>query len=393
MVTVKRSSSSNGIRKIALKGGKVSYEARINASGQVVSKTFKSKKEAVEWRTKALSQIHTGTKVPTARQSKATVADAIDAYTEHRKTLRNISSNHLTDFAKVKLDMGGNTIKQLTTPLIEAWLSFLKNEPKGYYKDGRPMAPYAEASVRRFFYALKSSVEWYAGQHTSVAVPASVFKLSKSSQLKSWAGHRERRLRHGEEERLYAGGLKRKDCYTRDDWQVMIGFALETAMREQELYFAGFDDVDPEGHLLRIYANNEKTKIGRYIPLSDTAKNIIKLQKVSAPNGEKRIFHQFPSPNAIGTAFTALCARVKIVDLHFHDLRHEAISRMCIKHEMTISQIMKMTGHRSMATFMGYMQLFEEHERKDLLKAQAAATVESTAEGTSLDPAEEDFCE
>ncbi len=191
---------------------------------------------------------------------------------------------------------------------------------------------------------------------------------------RAWAGQRERRLRDGEEQRLYEGGLTRKGCYNRQDWEAVIGFALETAMRTQEIIRAEFNDVDPDGELLKVFADSTKTKHGRYVPLSERAKEIIKLQKLTAPKGTKRIFHQFPSEDALGSAFANLTARVKIEDLKFHDLRHEAISRLCIKHEMSLVQIMRMTGHKTMGAFMGYVQLFDTYERKGLKAAQNKLT-------------------
>lgn len=370
MATAKRSNSSNGIRKITLKSGGVRYEARINAGHDPVSKTFRTKAEATEWRTKTLALIHTGTPVPKAKQGKLTVENAIDAYTAHRKTTKKkLSANQLTEFETVKNHLGNRPITSLSTQELEVWIAMIQEEPKGYYTNGTPMKPYAEASARRLYFALKKAVEWFAPKN-GINLDATLFKLEDGSMPRAWAGQRERRLRDGEEQRLYEGGLTRKGCYTRQDWEAVIGFALESAMRTQEIIRAEFNDVDPDGELLKVFADNSKTQVGRFVPLSERAKAIIQLQKQAAPKGEKRIFHQFPSEDALGSAFSDLVARVKIEDLTFHDLRHEAISRLCVKHEMSLVQIMRMTGHKTMAAFMGYVQLYETYERKGLKAAQ-----------------------
>lgn len=374
MATAKRSKSNNGIRKITLKSGGIRYEARIHAGNTTSSETFKTKAEAVEWRTKMLALIHTGAPVPKAKLGKLTVEDAIKAYKAHRKTTKKkLSVNRLSEYDKVTDQVGDRPIKSLNTQEIEAWVGLLQKVPKGFYTTGAPKPPYAEASARRLFFALKKAVEWFA-QKNGIYLSPTLFKLEEDSMPRAWAGHRQRRLRDGEEQRLYAGGLTRKGCYTRQDWEAVIGFALESAMRTQEIIRAEFNDVDPDGELLQVFADNTKTQDSRFVPLSERAKEIIQLQKQTAPQGEKRIFHQFPSEDALGSAFANLVERVKIKNLKFHDLRHEAISRLCIKHEMSLVQIMRMTGHKTMGAFMGYVQLFDNYERKDLKAAQNKLT-------------------
>lgn len=44
-------------------------------------------------------------------------------------------------------------------------------------------------------------------------------------------------------------------------------------------------------------------------------------------------------------------------DLHFHDLRHEATSRLFERTNLSGEAIMKITGHRSHAMVMRYLSL------------------------------------
>lgn len=394
MATSKRNGTSYGVSEIKRKTGKIRYEARINVAGHKdLSKTFDTKAEAKAWRTKTLALIHTGSPLP--KKNKVLVGDAIDAYVQHLTSINKLSSNRKTEYMKVKNDLGDRPIEQLTTLEIEQWIAMLQQVPRGHYKDGREKPPYAEASARRFFYCLKPSLEWHS-RNDGYTLPPYLLDLSKAAKPDAWAGHRERRLRDDEEEKLYAGGLTRKGCYNRQDWEAMIGFALETAMRQQEIFYAKFDDIEKSDDLLRIPKGNSKTKTGRKVPLSNKVKAVIELQRKTSPEGNKRIFHQFPSATAIGTAFTTLVERVGIEDLHFHDLRHEAISRLCVSHEMTLPQIMKVTGHKSFKTFDGYLQLYEMHERKALQKTSAKASSEAerlrqeVADEVGHEPAEAD---
>ena len=71
-----------------------------------------------------------------------------------------------------------------------------------------------------------------------------------------------------------------------------------------------------------------------------------------------------------------LTKRAGIEDLTFHDLRHEATSRLCEAstrsrknggNSMSLMEIMEMTGHDTMTTFRGYVKLIA-HENSRRLK-------------------------
>ena len=82
-------------------------------------------------------------------------------------------------------------------------------------------------------------------------------------------------------------------------------------------------------------------------------------------------------------SFNRICARAKITDLHFHDLRHTATTRM-VETGMPIMQIMKITGHSTMKTFARYVNLHEEMVRRQAEKQDAAREErEATSERTN----------
>jgi hypothetical protein len=66
-----------------------------------------------------------------------------------------------------------------------------------------------------------------------------------------------------------------------------------------------------------------------------------------------------------GMAFTRACAELKIEDLHFHDLRHEEISRL-FEAGLSIEKVALVTGHKDWRQLQRYTNLMVE----DLLKLQ-----------------------
>jgi integrase len=59
---------------------------------------------------------------------------------------------------------------------------------------------------------------------------------------------------------------------------------------------------------------------------------------------------------AISAAFTRACKLLGIRDLHFHDLRHEGISRL-FEMGMSIPQVAAVSGHRSWDSLRRYTQI------------------------------------
>jgi integrase len=74
------------------------------------------------------------------------------------------------------------------------------------------------------------------------------------------------------------------------------------------------------------------------------------------PRRGDRIFPY--STDAINAAFTRACKVLAIDDLHFHDLRHEGISRL-FEMGRTIPQVASVSGHRSWQSLQRYTHLHQ----------------------------------
>jgi integrase len=386
-------SAAPNIRTKTLDGGKQRFEARLKRGGIELSGTFKTEAEAKKFGTtvdtlldsgmsaqecKAFLKVKKSATVtplpspgivplpqPAADQEGRSVGEAIQAYITHRQNSHEpISSNYLTDYERVKNDFGGFPLSELRNEDISNYISKLLKTPvkadakriaKGTLE--RPPRLYAEATVRKFVTALRIALEWNA-KNSKVELNKFLFDFDKKTMPAAWDVKRERRLTKEEEAKLYAAGISRGGyTYTSDDWRHMIGFALETAMRQQEISRARWKDITEDGLKLRILRVNSKSKIDRTILLSKRARELVELQRAICPKDEQRIFHQFPSTTAICHGFVRLTKRANIEHLHFHDLRHEATSRLCISGKLPMMAIMEMTGHKSMTTFRGYVHL------------------------------------
>jgi integrase len=353
-----KSKSKDGITEIVTAKGAVRYLARVHRAGYPErSKRFKTRNEALVWKRNIDASIDQGK--PVLDSKKVLIKQIVEDYLRYReKSIKKLPENRVTEYEKVVLDLGSFAIENLDRIDLENWLQLLQTESRGKFSNGDSKPSYAEASARKFFYALKTAVDWHSAQNR-YHVSEFLFQLPKGAVPRAWAGNRERRLSQSEEIKLYEAGIERKNTYTTENWKRIIGFALETAMREQEIVLARWQDIRQDGYKLFLPAEHTKSKKDRTVLLSGRAREIIKAQKLECPENEKRIFFQVPNSPSLCDAFARLTKRAKLEDLKFHDLRHEATSRLCESGKLSLMHIMEMTGHASMATFVRYLHLMK----------------------------------
>lgn len=131
----------------------------------------------------------------------------------------------------------------------------------------------------------------------------------------------------------------------------IIRFAIETGMRRGEIVASQWKHLDTEKGLLLI--PETKNGLPRTIPLSARARAILK----ALPRSGERIFPV--SGNALRLAWERLKRRLEIEDLHFHDLRHEAISRF-FEMGLSVPEVALISGHRDYRMLFRYTHLRAE---------------------------------
>jgi integrase len=139
--------------------------------------------------------------------------------------------------------------------------------------------------------------------------------------------------------------------------QKIVAFALFSTRRQEEITLLRWDDLDEDRILVRDMKHpGDKKGNNVYCELPPEALAIIK----SMPSGEERIFPY--STDAISAAFTRACRVLGIVDLRFHDLRHEGISRL-FEMGRTIPQVAAVSGHRSWTSLKRYTHIRQSRDK------------------------------
>lgn len=325
------------IRKI----GDYQYEAQINRKNYPrQSRTFETKADAEKWARLVESEMDRGIFVSRTEAENTTLKEALERYL-----------NEVTPGKKGARQETARINAWIDHKLSSRTLAAVRGADMAKYRDDQRKAGKAENTIRLSMAIIShlykiASTEWgIEGLSNPVA------KIAKAGGSKE----RTRRFEDDEESRL----LKALDEHCRNPFiKPAVQFAIETAMRQGEIIKMRWEHVNlSRSTLLVPDRKNDQTDT---IPLFPAAKAILE----SLPrNLSGKVFDV--SQDALSRAFTSACknANPKIEDLHFHDLRHEATSRL-FEMGMQIQEVRKITGHKTLSQLMRYTHVRAE----DLLK-------------------------
>jgi integrase len=154
---------------------------------------------------------------------------------------------------------------------------------------------------------------------------------------------RERRLKDGELPRLVEAANSRRNPLIAS----LVRFAVATAMRRGEMLAMRWKHVNRSQRSLLIL--DTKNDQSRTIPLLTSALEVLSGLEPGGDND--RVFPI--TGNAVRLAWERVRLKAGSEDLHFHDLRHEAISRFF---EMGLStpEVALISGHKDMRMLFRY---------------------------------------
>lgn len=339
------------------KDGSAAYLAQIKARRDGVvfreNKTFTRRAMAESWIAKREKEIAAGLAVPAV--SDPTLADAITRYVnESKKAIGRTKEQVLRSL--VAMPIASRRCSSIASHDI---IDLAKE-----LADGR-----GAATVSNYLSHLAAVF--------AVAKPAWGIPLDRSAMtdamtvarrlgLISKAAQRERRPTV-EEIRSLLALFADRNCRRPSSTPMgkIIVFALYSTRRLEEITRIRWDDYE-DGRVLVRDMKNPGDKIGNNVwcDLPPEAVAVVEsMRKAGNLTPHKNPDLIFPySGDAIGAAFTRACKRLGIVDLHFHDLRHEGVSRLF---EMggSIPSVAAVSGHRSWTSLKRYTHLRHKGDR------------------------------
>ena len=307
--------------------GSTSYRAQIRVRGfPHLSKTFTRKTDARKWIEETKTAIRGGSMLST-EATRTTLKEALERYrrevTPKKKGRRR------------EQDRVGAWIKN---PLALRFLSQLRGADFAEYRDKRRAEGRAENTIR-IELAMISKLYKIAAKDWGME---GLRNPIQSVTMPAGSNKRERRL-HPDEETTLFEQLRKVGPYMAP----LASLAIETAMRQGELLALVWEDVDLQRRVARL--KDTKNSEPRDVPLSTRAVEILK----AMPRPLGKAVRLFPlSQDEVIRTFRKACRDAGIENLKFHDLRHEATSRICDR--LPMHEAMRVTGHKTPSMLMRY---------------------------------------
>ena len=304
------------------------WQARVrNRHVGSISKSFHMKSDAQKWAKEQEVLMQSG-QWSRVNESSFTLHDLMTKYKNEitpKKRVYEVEDRRLRRLLREK-EIMKVSLKRLLPPILA---SFRDRR----LKDGVRACQYDLVLIRHAWNI--ALIEWGLDLGDN---PVEKIRLPKNNPP------RERRLKPGEYERLKKAYTETKVWYL---WPI-INFAIETGMRRSEILNMKWEHLGLDNK--RVLLPMTKNGSSRWVPLSDKAIKILK----DVPSSTD---HVFPITDvALKQSWERLRNRANLIDFTFHDLRHEAISRMFEK-GLNVPEVASISGHKTASQLFRYVQV------------------------------------
>jgi len=325
------------------------WKALIRKSGwPSAGKTFRTKRDAEDWARRTEDEMVRGVYIQRSQSERLTVAAALDRYLSEVTPTKKASTQNaeLNKSNRLRAAFGGYSLAAVTPDLVAD------------YRDKR-IAEGKSNNTVRLELALLSHLFTTAIREWRVGLTYNpVANIRKPSPGEG----RDRRLTPEEYQRLLAAA----DAHSNPMFGWIVRLALYSGMRAGEIQNLKRNQVDLAKRTILL--KDTKNGSTRMVPLGKGATEVMRaaLGNPIRPIDTDLIFFGEPGrdgkrrPYTITKLWATLRKREGFADLHFHDLRHEAVSRL-VEAGLSDQEVSAISGHRSMQMLRKYTHLRSEN--------------------------------
>jgi len=313
------------------------YQARIHRRGfPTLARTFLTHREAVHW----------------ARQNEVAVEQASIGRLVRRVTLGELVERYLAQVTPAKKGAKAERNRLLAwqrSPLGKEWAEALRPQSLATWRNQRLSAGTAGATVRNDLNVLSAVYRHAASEWGYPHLANPVARLKRPAPGKA-------RTRRVTDEEMGHVKSATESAYL----AALIDLAIETGMRLSELIELRWNHLDLDARTA--FLPDTKNGHSRTVPLSTRAEQTLRSLRQGVVQRLDGVL--FPlTPHAVTVAFRRACKRVQrasggslAVNLRFHDLRHEAVSRL-FERGLNPMEVAAISGHRSMQMLARYTHI------------------------------------
>ena len=303
------------------------------------SKWFDTKAAAFAWSSKIEALMDAG-KLESTEQGAETIGQLVNKYRRLRGSTRPISDSSTEHYTLKMLErmLGQEVASTLTVDRLLGWAQERRDDGAGPYTINCDLSKLG-------------TVFRYAGTGLPDVIGAARPKLSYLGLI-GGGGMRERRATEDEMTRILSWLAENKGAVYSD----ATLFACITAMRQGEVCRILKADIDHQKKMVLIRDRKDPRKKegnDQWIPLLGDSWSLA-LRQV---HDDERIFPL--EPRTLSKYFTEAVRALSIPDLHFHDTRHDGVSKM-FEEGYSIEQVALVSGHKDWRHLRRYTQLKPE---------------------------------
>ncbi len=323
-----------------------SWFAQIRRKGhKSISKSFPTKGMADTWARKIERDMDTMDFKDGRTLSSITLSALIDRYTSEIGQVSPFGKNKTAVLASLQKDLGAVSLTGLTADRLVEHVRKRRADGAGGVTIGIDLTYLGGVlKAAKQLWKMPVDLEAIAGARTHM----------KYMGLSTKSAERDRRPTT-EEIALICQWFEDKGRRQKVPMPDLIRFAIASAMRAGEIIGLKWEHLNEADRTIIIKDRKhpqEKKGNDQEVPLLGDAYTIVMRQP--RLDDEPRIF---PVTNGtISSLFPRACKAKNIVDLHFHDLRHEGVSRL-FEQGYTIEQVALVSGHRDWKMLSRYVQL------------------------------------
>ncbi|MFK4440707.1 integrase [Caballeronia udeis] len=322
------------------------WQARVRRKGfPVQTKAFASRAEAEAWG-RALEALYD-------------LGHAVDTRDAREITVRDVLARYLADVVPGLKGHETETYRckvWMRHPLAEYAMANLTRQALTDYRDTR-LLTVTGSTVRHEMLLLARAIE-YGRKELGIYLAENPLR---SVRLPKENAARERRLLPGEEERLLAACRGSGAPYL----EHLVVVAVETGMRQSEILGLRWDRISFEKRVAVL--GDTKNGEARAVPLTHRAAAAMQaMRTVRELNWHRKREYTDTGPfsklnsTVVRHSFMRTRDRAGMPDLRFHDLRHEATSRLFEKGLNTM-EVSAITGHKTLTMLRRYAHLSMDH--------------------------------
>lgn len=323
------------------------------------SKSFRLKRDAEDWGRRIEDEMARSVFVQRSPSEKMTITEALIRYEKEIVPTKK-ASTQVRDARRIKLlkssELGKYSLAALSSDIV------------ANYRDKRLAAGKSNNTIRLEL-ALISHLYSIAIKEWKIGLP---FNPVANIRKPSPGPGRNHRIDKADHDRLLTALSKHSNPML--GWIYVV--ALETAMRSGEISNLKIGDIDLGRRIISL----TETKNGkpRTVPLTMRAVEVLKqaLENPIRPADCPLVFFGEPNkdgkrgPYQFNKAFLDIKKAMGLAELRFHDLRHEAISRL-VEAGLSDQEVASISGHESMQMLKRYTHLRAEDLVAKLDKIQS----------------------